>query len=524
MSVNDFNLAFCGLATAAVGLGYVCGRRLSGSRSPLPADLHAKKTPKELEAGLPANEPSVGQKRKRMDHDFDEVKSDLGYPHNLKQIYPHKRMRTPTPPPEPASELSVPVGASSSVEVPQVHQETAIVVDQQTTGETQVVSPAEQAAASELVSRDDHAPLTQEVAPAATASRVEPALAESSALEVHARAEGSHEKSENASAAAASHAGQVNMAAEVETQNEVTVSHAEAPASPKPAASEGSEELEVTSEKANTAVELARPRDVASKPMTIEAGPSTPPSEPTTSTSASSPKLFPAFQLKSPSTRPKTPETPKPTSSRGRGFAAFAGSASPFAKLATPKSGSSTAPAWASPNAADSNGPPAWVDPTSSAWAERKTGSPVAKEAVALEPQVYTAPVAHGYSTGEEDEDATLEIRAVRLYTKRGSKGFSEGVVGTMKVLRHKETQKQRLLFRRDPLFQVTMNVRVQEGMRCVYDEKERVVRIVTREPSSNGSPEIVIYAMKPSRSCTKKKFGEFGEALATLVGAMSTA
>ena len=105
MSVNDFNLAFCGLATAAVGLGYVCGRRLSGSRyvtppstthpqphildrtlttplpprSPLPADLHAKKTPKELEAGLSANEPSVGQKRKRMDHDFDEVKS-VRYP------------------------------------------------------------------------------------------------------------------------------------------------------------------------------------------------------------------------------------------------------------------------------------------------------------------------------------------------------------------------------------------------------------------------------------------------------------
>ncbi|KAL1727397.1 hypothetical protein EV714DRAFT_167792, partial [Schizophyllum commune] len=99
--------------------------------------------------------------------------------------------------------------------------------------------------------------------------------------------------------------------------------------------------------------------------------------------------------------------------------------------------------------------------------------------------------------TGEEDEDATVEIRAIRLYTKRGSKGFSEGIVGTMKVLRHKETQKQRLLFRRDPLFQVAMNVRVQEGMRCTYDAKDRVVRIVTREPSSEGTPEIVIYAMK---------------------------
>ena len=34
------------------------------------------------------------------------------------------------------------------------------------------------------------------------------------------------------------------------------------------------------------------------------------------------------------------------------------------------------------------------------------------------------------------------------------------------------------------------MNVRVQEGMRCIYDAKDRVVRIVTREPSSEGTPE----------------------------------
>ena len=53
------------------------------------------------------------------------------------------------------------------------------------------MSPAEQPAASELVSRDDHAPLTQEVAPA---SGVESALAESPALEVDAHTEGSHEK------------------------------------------------------------------------------------------------------------------------------------------------------------------------------------------------------------------------------------------------------------------------------------------------------------------------------------------
>ncbi|KAL1751003.1 hypothetical protein FB107DRAFT_251759 [Schizophyllum commune] len=478
MSVNDFNLAFCGLATAAVGLGYVCGRRLSGS-SPLPTDLHAKKNTKDLEAGLPANEPSVGQKRKRMDHDFDEVKSsydrlgsrlpprelerwrdedsvaDARIAKNLKQIYPHKRMRTPTPPPDPAllpqhapePEASVEPAPQVLVEAHPVQQETAIIVDVQTS-----VKGAEVAALDE------------------------------------------------------------NPAPQVD-----------ALASPKPGAVASSDEqTETTSEKTNAAAEQARPTDAASTSQAAEAGPSTPPSEP--AVPAPFPKVSPAFELKAPSNRPKTPETPKPTSSRGRGFAAFAGSASPFAKLATPKAGSSTAPAWASPNAADSNGPPAWVDPTSSAWAERKTGSPVAKKAVALEPQVFTAPVAHSYSTGEEDEDATLEIRAIRLYTKRGSKGFSEGLVGTMKVLRHKETQKQRLLFRRDPLFQVAMNVRVQEGMRCIYDAKDRVVRIVTREPSSEGTPEIVIYAMKPSRSCPKTKFEEFGEALTTLVGSLSAA
>ena len=63
----------------------------------------------------------------------EDSKADARIAKNLKQIYPHKRMRTPTPPPEPASELSVPVGVSSSVEAFQMHQETAIVVDQQIT-------------------------------------------------------------------------------------------------------------------------------------------------------------------------------------------------------------------------------------------------------------------------------------------------------------------------------------------------------------------------------------------------------
>ncbi|TRM58200.1 hypothetical protein BD626DRAFT_188294 [Schizophyllum amplum] len=229
---------------------------------------------------------------------------------------------------------------------------------------------------------------------------------------------------------------------------------------------------------------------------------------------------------KTPPAHPKMPETPKPTPAR-RGFAAFAGSASPFATLSTPKASSSAAPSWASPRATPGGAsPPAWLSPTTPAWAKRDSGSPPSpngKQPVALVPQVYATPVAQGQTTGEENEDATAEIRGVRLYTKRGAKGFSEGIVGTMKLLRHKETQKQRLLFRRDPLWQVVMNVRMQEGMRCAYDAEERVVRIVTRETSNEAKAEIVVYAVKPSRSCPKDKFAKFAQDITAVVSSLSS-
>ncbi|KAL1740905.1 hypothetical protein HDZ31DRAFT_67455 [Schizophyllum fasciatum] len=507
MSVNDFNLAFCGLATAAVGIGYVCGRRLSGSKSPRPAGLHEKKALQDLEAGPLDSGASVGQKRKRMDHDFDEVKSDLGYPHNLTQIYPHKRKRTPTPPPvletySTVKDLLVAQQEGTRIS-DRVHEEAHAGPEANASSSDEVVSPVQ--TASEAVPEEVIAPSMphvdaqstdlrrpDDVAQAAVQNQVTKAdCAPSTELEVKKTTQGDTSSSERASDGTSNEQPATSTAQKGETHEK-----AHAAASAATPATETSMKAAAEPTPASQASALAKP--------------------------ASATKPAPPSPQGSSAARPKTPETPKPTPAR-RGFAAFAGSASPFATLSTPKGGSGSVPVWASPNAAADNcSPPAWVSPTSSAWANRETGSPSVKEPVALVPQVYAAPVAQSHSTGEEDEEPTSEIRGVRLYTKHGAKGFSDGVVGTMKVLRHKETQKQRLLFRRDPLWQVTMNVRVQENMRCAYDAQERVVRIVARHLSDEGVPEIVVYAMKPTRACPKDKFAKFGEELAAVIGGSS--
>ena len=47
--------------------------------------------------------------------------------------------------------------------------------------------------------------------------------------------------------------------------------------------------------------------------------------------------------------------------------------------------------------------------------------------------------------TGEEDEEVVLEQKGVKLYTKRGDKPFSEGVVGHMKLLSNRTTHEERI-------------------------------------------------------------------------------
>lgn len=116
-----------------------------------------------------------------------------------------------------------------------------------------------------------------------------------------------------------------------------------------------------------------------------------------------------------------------------------------------------------------------------------------------------------------------MELKGVKLFVKRGNKPFAEGIAGHLKLLAHKTTLEERLLFRREPLWKVSMNVRISPSVRCSYDTSDNVLRIITQEPiaevstdkdDSKAATEFVVYAMRPGRSCSKKDFKEFSETL----------
>jgi len=64
-----------------------------------------------------------------------------------------------------------------------------------------------------------------------------------------------------------------------------------------------------------------------------------------------------------------------------------------------------------------------------------------------------------------------------------------------------------RTVFRREPLWKVSMNVRVQSTVRCVFVPEENVLRLILKEEvestseEENKKQELVIYALKVSCS-----------------------
>ncbi|KAF9465611.1 hypothetical protein BDZ94DRAFT_1159842 [Collybia nuda] len=128
--------------------------------------------------------------------------------------------------------------------------------------------------------------------------------------------------------------------------------------------------------------------------------------------------------------------------------------------------------------------------------------------------------------TGEENEDVELELKGAKLFIKRGNKPFSDGMLGHIKLLSNKSTLDERLLFRREPLWKVSMNVRMHPTVRCIFDEDENVLRLVLKEfieekdvPQSEWKGEVVVYALKPGRSCSKQDFKDFATTLVTTPG-----
>ncbi|KDQ26398.1 hypothetical protein PLEOSDRAFT_1113056 [Pleurotus ostreatus PC15] len=242
-------------------------------------------------------------------------------------------------------------------------------------------------------------------------------------------------------------------------------------------------------------------------------GPSTPPDVPL---------VLPLSQKKSPldlasPTPPATPPPPKRSATFGGtfsngGFAAFAGSSSPFSSqsFSSPSPERGIKPAWCIPSGSKSifDAP---NEPSSNA---------LGVEEVAIAPAEVRSDSPQTHITGEEDEEAQLELKNIKLFVKRGKKNFSNGMIGGIKLLSNKSTNSERLLFRREPLWKVSMNVRVNTSVRCTFDAEEHVLRIVLAEtvespeiPAEQWPREIVVYALKPGRS-SKSDFAAFAEAL----------
>lgn len=230
---------------------------------------------------------------------------------------------------------------------------------------------------------------------------------------------------------------------------------------------------------------------------------------------------------------PKRPSTPKAIMSSSGGFAAFAGSASPFkpqqstSKASRPIWTTTTTPAAERTldhrNESEIYG--------SSSIEALKPAEDVGTSKATLAISKYT------HITGEEEEDVELELKGVKLFVKRGDKSFSDGMLGHVKLLSNRTSLNERILFRREPLWKVSMNIRVHPTVRCSFVPEENVLRIVLKEAvggtgtslagssdsqtgtgdevqTENTNQEVVVYALKPGRSCSKHDFKEFAESL----------
>ncbi|KAG0698198.1 hypothetical protein DFH29DRAFT_1003076 [Suillus ampliporus] len=224
-----------------------------------------------------------------------------------------------------------------------------------------------------------------------------------------------------------------------------------------------------------------------------------------------------------PRTVTPSPTTPKPVTPRpnATAFSSFANIKSPFTKYSNtpfPSSASTSTPAW---RCGESRTPAVPVEnapapcPNDHAFAPSPNEVVEASSASALGDRVQasTAPKASSLITGEEDESISTELKGVKLFIKRGRREFTDGNFGHIKVLTQNE--RARLLFRRDPLGQVSMNVALRPAVRCHYDAGENILRVVLMEQvaveGKEPKDEVAIYALKPGRS-SKADFKVFAE------------
>ncbi|KAI3600696.1 hypothetical protein WG66_014193 [Moniliophthora roreri] len=233
------------------------------------------------------------------------------------------------------------------------------------------------------------------------------------------------------------------------------------------------------------------------------------------------PPASPAFLAATPPAKP----SPTPAASPFGGFASFASSPSTFSLGGSSSTGTNSRPAWAASTSFGRRR--AFLDDGGESSGDEFIG-PNSRRSAPLEAKAQVDKAQPNYTrvTGEEEEDVVSDLKGVKLFVKRGPREFTGGMLGHVKLLssRNKNTVRERLLFRREPLWQVTMNALLRPSVRCTFDEEECILRVIlaeamNQEPLGDDlpaviNPELVVYAIKPGRSCPKQDFVEFANAV----------
>ncbi|EMD38965.1 hypothetical protein CERSUDRAFT_112680 [Gelatoporia subvermispora B] len=277
--------------------------------------------------------------------------------------------------------------------------------------------------------------------------------------------------------------------------------------------------------------EIGFPATPLPDPETQASRPEFPDSERSVGTEASK---EPSLVISSPPTVSETPIFPSafsiPAAKSSSAFVAFTGSTSPFLVASSPSS-RSTRPVWCSPaivtaSAADRSGvaemKPEVIELTSDTHEdEAARSSSAAQTADALAAHSY-AKGADNVATGEEEERVVTELKGAKVFIKRGDKEFSDGILGHVKLLSHGVTEEERILFRREPVWKISMSVRLRSTVRCTFDEAQSTLRVTLKEvQEQDGVPRelwpqrMVIYALKRGKA-TKSDFEQFARRVVT--------
>ncbi|KAI0714159.1 hypothetical protein C8T65DRAFT_644922 [Cerioporus squamosus] len=209
--------------------------------------------------------------------------------------------------------------------------------------------------------------------------------------------------------------------------------------------------------------------------------------------------------------RPSSPKSPlpiwHPTSAipaarPSSAFQAFSGRSSAFGS-STPFASYQKTPVWSMSTTAPASSSSVFGDTP----AALDVVNPLAGPTPSTSTQIVTT------VTGEEDEEVSSELKGAKLFIKRGERDFCEGILGNVKLLKHKETGAERILFRREPIWKVTMSVRLRPAVRCSFDEAQGALRVTLKERGEDTQREqLAIYVLRRGKA-SRTDFAEFARA-----------